>query len=92
VICCRKYFGSDQAISLLIDDFIPKERVLRPYSLISTGKFERVGFRWLPQHVTSIGFDHIAMVSFEAKLVFHLVNKRQASDRDRFGPAIIAHQ
>jgi hypothetical protein len=32
------------------------------------------------------------MVSFEAKLVFHLVNKRQASDRDRFGPAIIAHQ
>ena len=32
------------------------------------------------------------MRSFETKLAFHLVNKRQASNRDRFGPAIITNR
>jgi hypothetical protein len=57
-----------------------------------SGKFERVLFRRLPQRATPIGFDDIVMYGFEAKLASHLVNKRQASDRDRFGPAIIANR
>jgi hypothetical protein len=76
------YFGSAQAISLLHRRFHSKRTCFETLDPLSTVKFGRVGFRWLPQHVTSIGFDHIAMVSFEAKLVFHLVNKRQASDRE----------
>ena len=30
------------------------------------------------------------MCGFEAKLAFHILNKRQASDCDRFRPAIVA--
>jgi hypothetical protein len=36
------------------------------------------------------GLNDLNRFHSKAKLVFHLVNKRQASDRDRFRPAIIA--
>jgi hypothetical protein len=42
-----------------------------------------------PSYVVSICVDDVAMSGSEAQLAFHVVNKRQASNRDRFRPAYL---
>jgi hypothetical protein len=42
-----------------------------------------------PSYVVSICVDDVAKSGSEAQLAFHVVNKRQASNRDRFRPAYL---